>query len=494
LKIHMVKEGDTLYELSKKYGVELDKVIAMNPQIADPDKLVIGMKVKIPAPPKPVETPIGEIAHKHVVVQGDTLWKLSKQWGIPLATMIKANPQLKNPNVLLTGETVLIPKLGTETPHTANTENPGVNAENPGSYTIPIAQVGEEPVAENPAAEAMENEMPPKLEEMPNPGYQAGHEANPPFMQFELPAVEAMQPEMPMMNEPMMNEPMMNEPMMNAPMMNAPMMNAPMMNAPMMNEPMMNEPMMNEPMMNAPMMNEPMMNAPMMNAPMMNAPMMNEPMMNAPMMNEPMMNAPMMNAPMMNAPMMNAPMMNSPMMNAPMMNAPMMNEPIANMPFQQPTFSMENAVSPHISQMLNTPYTSYGAFDYPIANAPEYGMPVPPSTSGCGCGSGGWPIAPTPYGYGVPAGAVGGVMLPYAYTPNMEGFVSPHHTAELDGMLGGDDRTEQSAEEAGITQTGSSTKGNRSKQKKAGSDSKPSALKAVISVANGRGKKKRSRR
>nr|WP_281423158.1 LysM peptidoglycan-binding domain-containing protein [Paenibacillus oenotherae] len=51
--------------------------------------------------------------HQHVVKQGDTLWKLSKAWGVPLSDMIKANPQLKNPNVLLTGEIVNIPKTGT---------------------------------------------------------------------------------------------------------------------------------------------------------------------------------------------------------------------------------------------------------------------------------------------------------------------------------------------------------------------------------------------
>ncbi|MFF2156196.1 LysM peptidoglycan-binding domain-containing protein [Paenibacillus chitinolyticus] len=44
--------------------------------------------------------------------QGDTLWKLSKAWGIPLKEMIEVNTQLKNPSVLMTGETVYIPKKG----------------------------------------------------------------------------------------------------------------------------------------------------------------------------------------------------------------------------------------------------------------------------------------------------------------------------------------------------------------------------------------------
>ncbi|MGV2886533.1 LysM peptidoglycan-binding domain-containing protein [Paenibacillus taichungensis] len=107
MKIHMVKKGDTLYLLSQKYNVALDKIIAANPQISNPDKLEIGMKVKIPAEPV---TPKPEgVLHSHKVQQGDSLWKLSQAWGVPLKDMINANPQLKNPNALLVGETVYIP-------------------------------------------------------------------------------------------------------------------------------------------------------------------------------------------------------------------------------------------------------------------------------------------------------------------------------------------------------------------------------------------------
>ncbi len=107
MKIHIVKKGDTMYLIAKKYNIPLEDLIKANPEIADPDVIDVGMKVKIPAPSQPAY----ELIHQHTVQQGDTLWKLSKAWGIPLADMIKANPQLKNPNVLLTGEIVNIPKV-----------------------------------------------------------------------------------------------------------------------------------------------------------------------------------------------------------------------------------------------------------------------------------------------------------------------------------------------------------------------------------------------
>ncbi len=94
--------------------MELDQLIAANPQIANPDVIDVGMKVKIPDSPKPVQQPT-DYLYKHVVVQGDTLWKLGKAWGVPLADMVAANQQLKNPNVLMTGEIVYIPKLKSDT-------------------------------------------------------------------------------------------------------------------------------------------------------------------------------------------------------------------------------------------------------------------------------------------------------------------------------------------------------------------------------------------
>ncbi|GAB6929377.1 hypothetical protein JCM10914A_33600 [Paenibacillus sp. JCM 10914] len=113
MKIHIVKEGDTLYELSKKYGVTLAKIIDANPQLVDPNQLQVGTKIKVPT--EPVSVPGGSqpIIHKHTVKQGDSLWKLSKAWGVTLKDIIDANPQLKNPNALLVGEVVNIPSSGT---------------------------------------------------------------------------------------------------------------------------------------------------------------------------------------------------------------------------------------------------------------------------------------------------------------------------------------------------------------------------------------------
>lgn len=159
----MVKKGDTLYLLSQKYNVALDKLIAANPQITNPDKLDIGMKVKIPAEPV---TPKPEgVLHSHKVQQGDSLWKLSQAWGVPLKDMINANPQLKNPNALLVGETVYIPSMHAQ----------GNNASNSGASNIAahekLSPEGKEytGVKEEPAPPVPVAPSPPPVSEVPVP-------------------------------------------------------------------------------------------------------------------------------------------------------------------------------------------------------------------------------------------------------------------------------------------------------------------------------------
>lgn len=115
MKIHIVKKGDTLYFLAQKYDIPLQKLIDANPDLKDPNQLDVGMKIKIPVEAKPVK-PEYEMMHKHEVKKGDTLWKLSKAWGIPIQDMIKANPQLKDPNILNVGDIVFIPKVTGVTP------------------------------------------------------------------------------------------------------------------------------------------------------------------------------------------------------------------------------------------------------------------------------------------------------------------------------------------------------------------------------------------
>lgn len=162
MKIHIVKKGDTLFDLSKKYNVPLEKLVESNPQLANPDELSLGDKVKIPA----IAVPVGGEGqvHKHVVKQGDTLWKLSKAWGLPLDALVSANSQLADPNVLNVGDVVNIPITGNPLPSPTHQTAPLGVSQAPAESSIP-GKKNTAPIA--PSVEIEEAEFVPQPAPMP---------------------------------------------------------------------------------------------------------------------------------------------------------------------------------------------------------------------------------------------------------------------------------------------------------------------------------------
>lgn len=46
-KTYSVKQNDTLYNIAKVYGIKLDKLLQLNPQIKKPNRLLIGQMINI---------------------------------------------------------------------------------------------------------------------------------------------------------------------------------------------------------------------------------------------------------------------------------------------------------------------------------------------------------------------------------------------------------------------------------------------------------------
>ncbi|WP_373892924.1 SafA/ExsA family spore coat assembly protein [Virgibacillus natechei] len=55
MKIHIVQKGDTLWEISKSYGVDFEQVKELNSQLSSPDMIMPGMKITIPSSSKMVK-------------------------------------------------------------------------------------------------------------------------------------------------------------------------------------------------------------------------------------------------------------------------------------------------------------------------------------------------------------------------------------------------------------------------------------------------------
>lgn len=96
--IYTIKKGDTLYNIAKTYNISLDELINFNEQ--DTTLLNIGEQLLIPK-----KNNIENISY--VVKPGDTLYNLAKRYNISLENLKQANG-LTN-NLLKIGETIVIP-------------------------------------------------------------------------------------------------------------------------------------------------------------------------------------------------------------------------------------------------------------------------------------------------------------------------------------------------------------------------------------------------
>jgi LysM repeat protein len=95
--IHEVQKKNTLYSLAKEYNVEINEIIAVNPEVEE--GLIKGMKIKIPvAKIKSTDEEIEYIVPAsvnpyvtHMVAIKETLYSLSKKYEVTVDSIIKVN-------------------------------------------------------------------------------------------------------------------------------------------------------------------------------------------------------------------------------------------------------------------------------------------------------------------------------------------------------------------------------------------------------------------
>jgi LysM repeat protein len=94
--IHYVREKETLYSISKAYNIN-EKIIALeNPDIFA--GLKAGMVLKIPADPvhiQEITVPETDEFHYHIISAGETIYFLSKKYGVPVEEIQKYNPEVE---------------------------------------------------------------------------------------------------------------------------------------------------------------------------------------------------------------------------------------------------------------------------------------------------------------------------------------------------------------------------------------------------------------
>lgn len=101
-EVYVVKPGDTLSKIAKKYGTTYQNLAKYN-EIANPNLIRVGQKVKIPGTGKSEVKP-----RVYTVRRGDTLGAIAKQYGTTYQKLAEYNG-IANPNVIYVGQQIKIP-------------------------------------------------------------------------------------------------------------------------------------------------------------------------------------------------------------------------------------------------------------------------------------------------------------------------------------------------------------------------------------------------
>jgi len=94
--IHKVEKGQTLESISKAYGIEVNALLGANPDAID--GISAGQELKVPcgsASKKGTSEKIKSSGKTYQVKSGDTYYSISKEFGVWVEDIKKLNPELR---------------------------------------------------------------------------------------------------------------------------------------------------------------------------------------------------------------------------------------------------------------------------------------------------------------------------------------------------------------------------------------------------------------
>ncbi|MFB9079131.1 NlpC/P60 family protein [Flavobacterium procerum] len=109
---HKISKGENLTVIAKKYGVKAKDIADANPNAPKVLKLnsvlLIPNKNKKSSAPQTAEKPLNETPGLHEVAAKETLWGISKKYGITVDDLKKANPILETEGLKI-GQSLIVP-------------------------------------------------------------------------------------------------------------------------------------------------------------------------------------------------------------------------------------------------------------------------------------------------------------------------------------------------------------------------------------------------
>jgi LysM repeat protein len=117
-QVYIVQPGDTLRIIAARFGTTVQNLLVLNPQIVNPNLIFAGQRIIVPATPG-IPTPPPTDPQFYTVQPGDTLFSIATRFGTTVQNLLALNPQIVNPNLIFPGQQIRVtgvPVAPTPTP------------------------------------------------------------------------------------------------------------------------------------------------------------------------------------------------------------------------------------------------------------------------------------------------------------------------------------------------------------------------------------------
>lgn len=103
---YVMRSNEDLTDVAQHYGVSVDDLLAANPNISSATTVQAGQQITIPVRAEHGGLPLVDV---HGVQGTQSMQGVADQYGVPLLDVENANPQVPNPNLLFSGDSLVIP-------------------------------------------------------------------------------------------------------------------------------------------------------------------------------------------------------------------------------------------------------------------------------------------------------------------------------------------------------------------------------------------------